>query len=456
MSPSSLSQAEINQQLEAQKLAYEKSIENYYNSLTSEQKKQLLSQYNEEDYTLIIQLPRQDKQYYMKKLGLITYPEDIENLAIIVQKKTINEQELDDEQSLMEASKYTKFINQCSNLRKFSFTVEYQQQFMDYSDLLFYSLESRDIQEIALCVRGLSKSKDTLSKILKSVRTFKYSIQKLKIQFNDIFLNDDSFNQLFLLIKKAPKLQELEIELGAKFFIQLERVFLFCKILETATQLKKVSLKFSKIDFLKGTVFDFQQGNIQILNLDFVEAKLFDNTFITQLITNNNYNLKDVHLRVNATNSIEDIFISLYHLPQLLKLHFESPKYFQEDQVKIIKNFISKKSSIMYFSINLSQKIDFLYDKSARILKNLPNLCAFREISDVKFKRTERVKKMLEYFISRFIRFRRTYIYSLIAIKELRKKYRKILPKGVWEDLLNDFVTFEDLEQLIDKTDKSK
>lgn len=107
MSSVSASQASSGQQSDAQKLAEQRSILNFYNSLTQDQKKQIQQQYNEEDYTLIVQLPRQDKEYYMKKLGLITYPEDIENLGIFVQKQNIKDKELDDEQSLMEASKYT-------------------------------------------------------------------------------------------------------------------------------------------------------------------------------------------------------------------------------------------------------------------------------------------------------------------------------------------------------------
>lgn len=65
----------------------------------------------------------------MRKLGLITYPEDIESLSIFVEREgddkkkdkggiTLSKQvsskkvssEMDEERSLMEASKYTQFI----------------------------------------------------------------------------------------------------------------------------------------------------------------------------------------------------------------------------------------------------------------------------------------------------------------------------------------------------------
>lgn len=90
---------------------------------------------------------------------------------------------------------------------------------MDYSDLLFYSLESLEIEDISLTIRGLSKSKNTLAKILKSVKQFKSSTRKLSIKFSDIFLNDETFTALFLLIKHAPQLEELVLDLDAKIFI---------------------------------------------------------------------------------------------------------------------------------------------------------------------------------------------------------------------------------------------
>lgn len=60
----------------------------------------------------------------MSKLTLITFPEDIEELSIIVEKESgKGKQELDEEKSLTEASKYTQFIAECTGLKKFLFQV---------------------------------------------------------------------------------------------------------------------------------------------------------------------------------------------------------------------------------------------------------------------------------------------------------------------------------------------
>ena len=68
-------------------------------------------QYCEEDFTLLIQLPRQDKEYFINKIGLITFPEDIEILGLDVSLANKKEKQLDSERSLMEIAKYTQFIS---------------------------------------------------------------------------------------------------------------------------------------------------------------------------------------------------------------------------------------------------------------------------------------------------------------------------------------------------------
>lgn len=155
-------------------------------------------------------------------------------------------------------------------------------------------------------------------------------------------------------------------------------------------------------------------------------------------------------MKVNADNSIEELCFALYNLPSLYKLNFECTKYLREEEYKTLKGFLCKKSSLMYVTIKLDQAMDIMFDKSSVLFKRLPNLCKVTEISEVKSKKKDRTKKMCEYFIGKFIEYRRNYVYSLLALKNARKIYRKSLPRDAWDDILNDFITFETLEQLID------
>lgn len=77
---------------------------------------------------------------------------------------------------------------------------------------------------------------------------------------------------------------------------------------------------------------------------------------------------------------------------------------------------------------------------------NLPNLCSFKEISSEKLKKREPAKKMYQYFIDKYLTFRKNYIYTLQIIKTIRKNNKKLFPRGVWEDILNDYVTLENLD----------
>ena len=167
---------------------------------------------------------------------------------------------------------------------------------------------------------------------------------------------------------------------------------------------------------------------------------------ITLLIQNNSTTLTDVSLKLNASNSLEDVFTTLYKLPNLYILSFTCTRYLAEEQYKMLKNFLSKKATLMRVTITLDQQIDIFYDKSTRIFTNLPNLCSFKEHSSVKLRNKEPLKRMLQYFISKYLTFRSNYIYSLLAIKNMRKNNKKLFPRAVWEDILNDFVTFENLE----------
>lgn len=116
---------------------------------------------------------------------------------------------------------------------------------------------------------------------------------------------------------------------------------------------------------------------------------------ITLLIENNSTTLTDITLKVNASNSLEDVFTTLYKLPNLYILSFTCTRYLSEEQYKMIKNFLSKKATLVRVTITLDQQIDIFFDKSTRIFTNLPNLCSFKEHSSVKLRNKDPLKRML-------------------------------------------------------------